>query len=257
MPQSSATGWLLLTLALGFLSACCFVLVSSFSSPLQCYFTVAADFESPLAERHYRDVIYSGSSKPREKIRILTAEETRALIKVFQAKSKMRKALGAVNQPSAPLSHVTPSAAASAAPAAASASAASASSASSSFVAAAQHSSANTSRRNSVDSTASGDDDGKKKGSSSVAAVAAKKNPKANQTCKRWLADECTFTDETCKFMHVATVCRAFQRGTCPKGERCPFVHDKVDREVSSTPRATHLTRERRVRGARACERLY
>jgi hypothetical protein len=58
-----------------------------------------------------------------------------------------------------------------------------------------------------------------------------KKVTKAAQTCKRWLADECTFTADECKFLHVATVCRAFQRGTCPKGKNCPFVHDKVDRE--------------------------
>lgn len=51
------------------------------------------------------------------------------------------------------------------------------------------------------------------------------------QTCKRWLADECTHTDESCKYLHVPSICRAFQRGTCPKGAACTFIHDKQDRE--------------------------
>jgi hypothetical protein len=86
--------------------------------------------------------------------------------------------------------------------------------------------------RTSIDSTVSEDE--KKKGMAgafgSGAALAGKKGAKAQQTCKRWLTDECAFGADECKLLHVATVCRAFQRGTCPK-KNCPFVHDKVDRE--------------------------
>lgn len=149
----------------------------------------------------------------RDKIRVLSGEETRQLIKLFQAKSKLRKL---PTPPAATASAASVSVAAPAPVAAASAAPSVASGA--------------TSRRTSIDSTVSEDD--KKKGAGGVAgaALAGKKGAKAQQTCKRWLADECAFSADECKFLHVATVCRAFQRGTCPK-KNCPFVHDKVDRE--------------------------
>jgi len=199
--------------------------------PAQCHFSIAADFDTPLLERQYRDLLYRGDAGKRDKIRLISAEEVKQLIKLFQSKCKLRKVPQTVQATVAP-----PPAASSAAAAAAvaPAHAAAPTPSISAVPAAAAAVSATTSRRNSVDSIVS-EEGGKKVGGVTTTTTTqggvTKKVTKAPQTCKRWLADECTFSDEACKFLHVATVCRAFQRGTCPKGKNCPFLHDKVDRE--------------------------
>lgn len=235
--------------------------------PAQCKFTIAADFETPLQERHYRELLYS--KEPQRKIRMLSGEEVKKLIKVFQAKSKLRKIPSQV-----PVQHhaaTTALAAAAAAPSGVSLAsnplaanpalshAASSSALAAAAAAATAGGSANNSRRNSIDSTASG-------GTSAAAASAAaesedaKRNKvaKIQQTCKRWLADQCTHTAEECKYLHVPNVCRAFQRGTCPKGTKCPFIHDKNDRENYKHGRAyclktaVHPEEERKEAAAKA-----
>ena len=204
--------------------------------PAQCRFTIAADFETPVAYRHFREIFRNSS----QMIRSLSADEVKKLIKVFQARSKLRRVIqppmvtpaAAVSAAAGPSFHnivATPSTGvASAVPSAsfthATLSHASAPSSSSAGIAPTT-TSTSTSRRNSIDSTTSREDDsgGGKKSKRSTT--------KIQQTCKRWLADECTHTDETCKYLHVPSICRAFQRGTCPKGSACPFIHDKQDRE--------------------------
>lgn len=183
--------------------------------PAQCHFTIAAEFETPLAERHYRDLF---ARDPQKKIRTITGEEVKKLIKIFHAKSKIRKVVSVAPVAPTPVAVVAAAAAVAAAPVASSAAAAPAAVAAPS-AAVSSATSATASRRNSIDSTTSEEEKKKRRAA------------KIQQTCKRWLADECTHTDETCKYLHVPSICRAFQRGTCPKGTHCPFVHDKQDRE--------------------------
>jgi len=175
--------------------------------PAQCSFSIAADFESPLSERHYRDIL-AGSDRKQPRIRLLNADEVRKLIKIFQQKSKLRKLPVAAGSAA--------STAASAAASGSSASSAASAPSISTFAA-----SATSSRRNSVDSSVSEEERGQRKRKGVI---------KVQATCKRWLADECQHSEETCKYLHVATVCRAYQRGVC-RVNPCPFIHDKQDRE--------------------------
>lgn len=105
--------------------------------PAQCRFTLAADFETPIPERHYREIF---ARDPQKKIRTLTGEEVKKLIKIFQTRSKLRKVPAAAP---APTPAAAPAAQPNTMPAAAPQNAANAS--------------ATNSRRNSVDSTASDD----------------------------------------------------------------------------------------------------
>lgn len=196
--------------------------------PAQCRFTIAADFESPLYEHQYRDLLFKVK---REKIRILSSDETRRLIQLFQTKSPLRRL---VTQ-----STITTTA----------------TSISSDSVATVDHpvtvpSDASNRIPNVtmsghirvIDVAALHTEEQKHEEKENeeeechpgealkVVSHGRKRILPIHRTCSRWLHDECTLSDDTCAFLHFATICQAFQRGVCPK-QFCPFVHDKVDRD--------------------------